>query len=138
MKRRAFIEKGGTATLAAAALALPLKAAGKQEPMVKKFVHHVFFWMKDPGNPQHAEQFEKALRELVTIGAIESHHLGIPASTRREVIDSSYQYSLLTIFSDVAGHDAYQVHPVHDAFRVVAGELCDKVVVFDSVDLNNE
>ena len=134
MKRRDFIETSGKITLAAGALALPLKAAENQKAMKDKFIHHVFFWLKESDNEQHHEQFRKALHALVTIESIQHYHLGTPADTRRDVIDSSYHYSLLTIFPDKAAHDVYQVHKVHDDFRAVAGELCSKVVVYDSVD----
>lgn len=133
MKRRDFIESGGKITLAAGALTLPVGLAGNSGPIDSNFIHHVFFWMKEPENKLHIERLQKGLRDLVTIDAIKSHHLGIPADTRREVIDSSYQYSLLTIFQDKKGHDEYQVHPVHDAFRGVANELCSKILVYDSV-----
>ena len=133
MNRRNFIETSGKITLATGALAVSAQAA-IHEPMNDKFVHHVFFWLKEPANDQQNELFQKALHELVTIDSIQHYHLGIPAETRREVIDSTYHYSLLTIFEDKAAHDNYQVHPVHDSFRKVAGDLCSRVVVYDSVD----
>jgi len=133
MKRRDFIESGGKITLAAGALTLTVGPALNSEPIDSNFIHHVFFWMKEPENKLHIERFQKGLRDLVTIEAIKSHHLGIPAETRREVIDSSYQYSLLTIFQDKKAHDLYQVHPVHDSFRIIVNELCSKVLVYDSV-----
>lgn len=131
--RRNFIEMSGKFTLAAGAMALTSGFTGNHGPMGNIFVHHVFFWLKESGNAQHIERFAKALEELVTIGAIKFHHVGKPADTSREIIDSSYQFSLLTIFDDKAAHDVYQVHPVHDAFRKTAGELCSKVVVYDSI-----
>ncbi|HJZ39276.1 MAG TPA: Dabb family protein [Bacteroidales bacterium] len=134
INRRNFFEKGGKATLAAGALMLTAGIGQNRDSLENVFVHHVFFWLKEPGNALQASRFEKALKELVTIGAIKSYQLGKPAETRREVIDSSYQYSLLTIFNDKAAQDEYQVHPVHDMFRKVADELCSKVIVYDSVN----
>jgi hypothetical protein len=135
INRRNFIQKGGKLTLAAGVMTLPAGIADAPGPLGKLFVHHVFFWLKEPASEQQVIRFENALKELVTIQSIHQFHLGKPADTRREVIDSSYQYSLLTLFADKATHDNYQVHPVHDAFRKVADELCSKVVVFDSVTL---
>ncbi|MFN8209010.1 MAG: Dabb family protein [Bacteroidales bacterium] len=103
--------------------------------MKKQFIHHVYFWLKDPADKAVIMKFEQALKKLVTIDSIYQYHLGKPASTRRDVIDSSYQYSLLTVFIDQKAHDDYQVHPVHDEFRVVAGELCSKVQVYDSIPM---
>jgi hypothetical protein len=108
----------------------------KNAAMKELFIHHVYFWLKDPADSTAVEKFEMALKKLVTIGSIQQHYLGKPASTRRDVIDSSYQYSLLTIFKNQADHDDYQVHSLHDEFRVVAGELCSRVLVYDSVALD--
>ncbi len=121
-------------TLGAGMMILPAGMMHRHEPLGNIFVHHVFFWLKEPDNADHLKQFAGAIKELVTIDTIKSYHIGIPADTRREVIDSSYQFSLLTIFEDKAAHDVYQVHPVHDLFRNVADELCRKVAVYDSVN----
>jgi hypothetical protein len=133
INRRNFIHKSGKLTIAAGAMTLSAGIIRQPEPLENVFIHHVFFWLKEPGNTIHLDRFANALKELVTIDSIKYHHLGKPADTRREVIDSSYHYSLLTIFNDKASHDIYQVHPVHDAFRKVADELCNKVMVYDSV-----
>jgi hypothetical protein len=133
LNRRDFVSKGSKLALASGALLLPAATAGAPGPLGQLFVHHVFFWLKNPSDPEQVKRFESALKELVTIEAIQQHHLGKPADTRREIIDSSYHYSLLTLFLDKAAHDVYQVHPVHDAFRTVAGELCGKVLLYDSV-----
>jgi hypothetical protein len=135
MKRRDFIRKGGRLTMAAGAVTMSFGVTNTREPLDNEFVHHVFFWLKEPDNPEHLARFARALKDLVTIDAIKFYHLGKPADTRREVIDSSYQFSLLTLFVDKAAHDLYQVHPVHDNFRKVADELCSKVTVFDSVNM---
>lgn len=133
MKRRGFIKNSG---IAAATMGLVGLQTPKGKPQMKNvFVHHVYFWLKEPGKAESVKKFEAALTKLVTIEAISSYHLGKPADTRREVIDSSYHYSLLTIFADKKAHDIYQDHPVHDEFRKVAGELAEKVVVYDSVDM---
>jgi Stress responsive A/B Barrel Domain len=134
INRRDFIQKGSMLTLGAGIMTTPAVIMRNHEPLGKIFVHHVFFWLKEPGNSDHQKHFADALKELVTIESIKSYHIGRPADTRREVIDSSYQFSLLTIFEDKAAHDIYQVHPVHDLFRKVADELCSKVTVYDSVN----
>ncbi len=134
MKRRHFIRTSGISAVAAGAAVSSLRASDSKKEMSNKFVHHVFFWLKEPENTKHHKRLRQALKDLVTIDSIEQYHLGVPADTRREVIDSSYHYSLLTFFPDKAAHDHYQDHSVHDVFRGVAGELCRKVVVYDSVD----
>jgi hypothetical protein len=134
MKRRTFVKTSLGLSMAAGLLAVP-GCNNKEASMKELFIHHVYFWLKDPADPVIVSKFESALKKLVTISSIHEYYLGKPASTRREVIDSSYQYSLLTLFKDQAAHDDYQVHSLHDEFRIVAGELCSKVLVYDSVPM---
>ena len=99
------------------------------------FVHHVYFWFKKPNVKKDRERFEEALKKLVTIDRIVEMHLGVPASTRRDVVDRSYTYSLLTVFRNKEDHDVYQSHPVHLGFIDECGDLWEKVVVYDSVSI---
>jgi Stress responsive A/B Barrel Domain len=48
------------------------------------------------------------------------------------VIDRSYDYCELTIFNDEAGHDIYQVHPLHLKFIDECKNLWEKVLIYDS------
>ncbi|MCU0362868.1 MAG: Dabb family protein [Bacteroidales bacterium] len=134
--RRKFIETSakavaGAGLLAASSCAPPEKATG----LGKSFIHHVFFWVKQPLTDENRIKFENALKELVTIETIIDYHLGVPAPTNREVIDSSYGYSLLTVFKDKAGQDVYQVHPKHLKFIEDCQDLWEKVIVYDSVSI---
>jgi hypothetical protein len=103
--------------------------------MENKFIHHVFFWFKEPVSLANRKKFEKSLKELVTIETIIDHHLGIPATTRRGVIDSSYTYSLFTTFKNKKDQDVYQTHPKHLKFIDECGDLWEKVIVYDSVSI---
>ncbi|MDH5475859.1 MAG: Dabb family protein, partial [Cyclobacteriaceae bacterium] len=78
--------------------------------------------------------FQKGLEELVTIETIKTKHLGVPAKTDRDVIDSSYSYSLLLMFDNKADQDIYQTHPTHLKFIEENQQYWKKVVVYDSVD----
>ena len=106
--------------------------------MAKKldyFVHHVYFWFKKPVSKKDKTRFEAALKKLVTIETIVEMHLGVPASTRRDVVDRSYSYSLLTIFKSKEDQDVYQTHPIHLKFIEDCSDLWEKVVVYDSVSI---
>ena len=81
------------------------------------------------------EKFEKALKELVSVGTIVDYHLGIPAPTDRGVIDNTYSYSLLTIFRNKEDQDIYQTHPTHLKFIEESQDLWEKVVVYDTVSI---
>lgn len=134
--RRCFLGfLGRTAAFLGIAGIPAISKASETENTDKLFVHHVFFWLKEPENPEVREIFEKALANLVTIESIYQSHIGIPASTRREVIDSSYTYSLLVTFRSEADHTIYQSHPIHDTFRNIGANLWNRVVVYDSVDV---
>ena len=58
--------------------------------------------------------------------------IGVPAATDRPVIDRSYTFALIVIFDDLAGHDAYQVHPIHGAFVDTFNTYWTKVQIYDS------
>ena len=47
-------------------------------------LHIVLFWLKEPNNKAHRDEFETALKKLITTNpqAI-SNHLGIPANTEK-------------------------------------------------------
>ena len=97
------------------------------------FIHHVYFWLKKPVTQKVRNKFKKALKELVTIETIIGNNLGIPAKTNRDVIDSSYTYSLLVTFRNKEDQDIYQTHPTHLKFIDDCQSLWEKVVVYDSV-----
>ncbi|WP_233207743.1 Dabb family protein [Siphonobacter sp. BAB-5405] len=47
-------------------------------------------------------------------------------------MDRSYDYCLLTVFKDMAGHDVYQVDPIHLKFVEDCKQYWDRVVIYDS------
>jgi hypothetical protein len=98
------------------------------------FVHHVHFWLK---NKSDLSKFIEGLNSLTVISHIKQIQIGIPADTHRDVVDRSYDASLLIIFDNQAAHDAYQIDPTHDKFvENYAIPLCEKLVVQDSIDAN--
>lgn len=97
------------------------------------FVHHVFFWLKDKND--QAKLIE-GLEMLSSIEHIRQIHIGVAADTNRDVIDSSYDASLLILFDNKAGQDGYQDHPTHLVFvDNYAKPLCARIVVYDSVNV---
>jgi hypothetical protein len=97
------------------------------------FVHHVHFWLKDKADKQHLID---GLNTLQPITHIRDIHIGLPANTNRDVIDRSYDVSLLLLFDTPASQDAYQTDPTHVHFAEnYAKPLCSKVVVQDSVNV---
>lgn len=94
-------------------------------------IHTVFFWLKDDITPAEIVTFEAGARRLLTIKSVVGGYVGKPAGTEpRPIIDRSYDYALIVHCNDLAGHDAYQVDPIHDAFRELAS-LWTRVQIYD-------
>ncbi len=99
------------------------------------FIHHVFFWLKEPGNGLSKKHLVEGLQKLSEVKTIRSFHIGQPAATGRAVIDTSYSISWLISFETAAGQDSYQADPIHLNFVKECAHLWEKVVVYDSIDL---
>jgi Stress responsive A/B Barrel Domain len=99
------------------------------------FIHHVFFWLKDPNNSLHKKQLQEGLQQLSKVSTIQSFHIGQPANTSRSVIDTTYSISWLLTFNTAADQDNYQTDPIHLNFIKECAHLWHKVVVYDSVDV---
>jgi hypothetical protein len=127
LNRRDFITSA--AVLAAAPTIITSSAMTQTSTQV---VHHVFFWLKNPGNEADRKELMKGLKTLTAIKEIKKLLIGIPASTeKRDVVDNSYDVSELMYFDSAKDQDVYQVHAVHKAFVEKYSHLWDKVVVYD-------
>jgi hypothetical protein len=94
--------------------------------------HHVLFWLKTDTTEGQKAAFRKGLESLQKVETIKSIYIGTPAPISRPVVDTTYTFSLMIVFADLAGHDVYQVHPVHKAFLDEFRELFEKVVIYDA------
>ncbi len=128
MSRRNFLK---TTAFAAATTMMSFDTDKKKDV----FVHHVYFWLKNPGNKKDKEKLIDGLKKLSKVKTLKFHHIGEPAGTSREVIDGTYSISWLTFFDDRAGQDAYQVDPIHLKFVEECSPLWSKVVVYDTVSV---
>ncbi len=98
------------------------------------FTHHVFFWLKNKTSDTDKQDLLKGLQTLEAVQPKISIHIGVPATTNRPVIDTSYDFSLLLVFKDLGEQESYQIHPIHEAFVKNCAQLWEKVVIYDSVD----
>lgn len=94
--------------------------------------HHVLFWLKADTTEEQKVAFKKGLESLEKVETIKSIYIGTPAPISRAVVDASYTFSLLIVFENLAGHDVYQVHPIHKAFLDSFRDLFEKVVIYDA------
>ena len=97
------------------------------------FVHTVFFWLKKKENAKHHAALHAGLKKLSKILEIKIAYIGTPAATNREVIDSSYDFSITFIFENSADQEVYQNHPDHHKFIAKCSHLWSKVQVYDAV-----
>lgn len=96
------------------------------------FIHTVFFWLKTGISAERKKEFEKALFALRQVETVKTFHAGIPAGTARDVVDGSYDYSLVLHFDNAEDHDVYQAHPVHQYFVETQQDLWYRVQVYDT------
>ena len=130
MDRKTFIQQSALGTLGV--LVAPQTKTSMQKNI---FVHHVYFWLKEPQSKEAAEKLVEGLEGLSKVKTIQMFHIGKPADTNREVIDRSYAISWLALFKDKADQDSYQVDPIHLRFVERYSHLWSRVVVYDSVDV---
>jgi Stress responsive A/B Barrel Domain len=96
-------------------------------------VHSVYFWLKPELTDDQRDKFWELVRALSKIESVRQCYIGTPASTDRPIIDSTYSCALIIVFDDLAGHDAYQVDPIHDRFRDECSSFWSKVLIYDAV-----
>ena len=99
-----------------------------------QLVHHVFFWLKNPESTEDRDALIEGVRALGAIPGIRALHVGVPADVPpRPVIDGSYSVSEMLVFDTVDDQNAYQSHPLHQAFIARFSPLWSKVVVYDAI-----
>ena len=121
---------------AAAAVALASSSAANADEAETGFMHHVFFWLKEPNNEAHRKQFLGAIAKMKKIPTIQRCVIGKPAGTPREVVDNSWTFDWYVTF---AGRDAWQVyndHEIHKKFIEEVGHLWERVQVYDTLKVD--
>ena len=132
--RRDFISTTGKVALAGSS---GIFAVNNVSTMTAKnmFIHHVYFWLKNPSSSEDRQQLIDGLEKLTKVKTIKMFHIGKPADTNRDVIDTSYSISWMLVFDDKAAEESYQVDPIHLNFVETCKHLWQKVVVYDSVNV---
>jgi hypothetical protein len=130
--RREFISNTGKAMVAGGLVTLAEK--GNPVMIENKFIHHVYFWLKNAGSKEDRAKLLEGLHKLSKVTTIRTFHIGEPADTNRDVIDRSYVFSWFALFDNGADQASYQVDPIHLKFVEDYSHLWSKVIVYDSVD----
>jgi hypothetical protein len=126
--RRQFLQNAGLATLASIS---PL--AAEPEKTKELFIHHVYFYLKNPNNAQDEAKLLEGLKKLAKVPTIQYVHIGTPATTNRSVIVKDYTFSWMCFFKNIIEEEIYQTHPIHLDFIKEYSHLWEKVIVYDSV-----
>ena len=96
-------------------------------------VHIVVFWLKKDLSKGDFAYFEEEVSLLENISSVEKLLVGQPAATtKRPVIDDSYDFCLTVLLQDVAAHDAYQDDPIHLNFIKNCSHLWERVKIYDA------
>ncbi len=132
ISRRKFLGDGYKVSLAGTAIFATNNSITKKMDHI--FIHHVYFWLKNSGNAEDRNKLVAGLQKLSKATTIKQFHIGKPANTNREVIDSSYAISWMLVFDNDADQATYQTDPIHLKFIEECSHLWSKVVVYDAVD----
>ena len=95
--------------------------------------HCVYFWLKPELTAAQRADFRGGVESLKGIKAVKKVSVGVPAATtKRPVVDASYDVALIVECQDVAAEAAYQVDPLHLAFVGTFKGHWARVVIYDS------
>lgn len=126
--RRRFLYSLGTAL--GLSPFLSLGQSSQKKIIDGRFVHMVFFWLKEETD---VASFAKETKNfLEKIPEVRSMHIGQPAGTPREVVDNSYTMSLVVTFDSKEDQDAYQVHEEHLKYVEENNQKWTRVQIYDS------
>ena len=96
-------------------------------------IHTVIFWLKKDLTVDQRNIFANEVRTLGEISSVESFHLGTPApTTKRPVIEDSYDFAITVVMKDMDAHDHYQADPIHLEFIDKCKIMWERVVIYDA------
>lgn len=130
MKRRSFFKNSLLASLVLGSTQGLLSMGTKNPKIEGDFVHMVFFFLKESTSVEKFKQKTGAFMESMDL--VRSYHVGEPAGTPREVVDSSYSVCLVATFNTKEDQDAYQEHPIHKKYVEELKDQWNSVQIFDS------
>ena len=96
-------------------------------------IHTVLFWLKPNLNQEEKSSFQENLEKLRDIKSINFAYIGKPANTsKRPVIDDSYDYCLTVGLENLEAHDNYQEDKIHLDFIKNCSQMWDRVLIYDA------
>jgi hypothetical protein len=98
------------------------------------FLHCVYYWMRSDLSEAEKQTFLEKAQALIRLKSVKHGWFGKPAETDRPIIDRTYDYALVLVLEDAAGHDAFQADPEHHAIRNVVSGMWKKILIYDFED----
>lgn len=106
----------------------------QQQAYTPGLVHSVFFWLNEDLSEADHAAFLEGVESLRGVESVQQMYVGPVAPTEaRGVVDNTYSIALIVHFDDVAGQDAYQIHPLHLQFIEDHKDKWTKVIVYDNL-----
>ncbi|HEY1056014.1 MAG TPA: Dabb family protein, partial [Emticicia sp.] len=102
ISRRNFVKNTALAAGAAGIIGTAEAKTAKE-----LFVHHVYFYLKNPKNEADKAKLLEGLEKLSKVPTIRMVHIGVPASTTRSVIVRDYSISWLCFFDNLEEEEIY-------------------------------
>jgi hypothetical protein len=106
----------------------PLKNSSKQESIV----HVVLVWLKEADNKQHIQQVVEVSKQLQKISEIQDLKVGKSISSKRKIVDDSFDVGIYMTFASKADMERYLLSEKHkQAVQTTLKPLSKKILVYD-------
>ena len=99
--------------------------------LTEPFIHSVYFWFKEGVTETQLKTFYEDTEKLREIEVVKALYTGTAAATDRPIVERSYDFAVIVHFENLAGHDAYQQHPIHLSLLEKHRALWERVMVTD-------
>lgn len=104
------------------------------EDTITTFYHVVYFWVKDGTPSEKVDQLVADCKAyLGSIQDIRELYVGTPAGTQRDVVDNSFDVSIIARFENKEAHDRYQEDETHKQFIERNKDIWERVQVYDMI-----
>lgn len=94
-------------------------------------VHTAYFWFKESATHEQIENFKKEADGLRDIEVVEALYYGVPSATNRSSVEKSYDFAVVVHFENLAAHDIYQSHDIHQTLLKNHSAIWERVMVTD-------
>lgn len=94
--------------------------------------HIILLWLKDPSNLKQQQQIIDATRSLEQIPGVINIRVGTVMSSKRPIVDDSFNIGIHMLFADKSAMQQYVNHPEHT--KTVSSAIMpfvEKILIYD-------